>query len=388
MLGGKKLKLLFLVIYFITVALFFTCDPYGDEAWYYYISKELKWNWDPHLSFLPPIRWAFMLIMHPFAINFTAYKITYAIITSLPLLLMNGLRGLTASIVYSLPPMTFFVAHPFTSTLAATFTFLSIYFFDKGSFPLAFIFAILAVGSWEGSLFVFIAMSLIYWFRKKKVQAIIMLLPPILAVATSYDNLLFHSSPPGWAKGPLTISAVLSDFLFPISLFPIIKAIYDEKWGDLLIMLSMPLGLILVNIINKTMIEVWYLAVNQTVFAYYIMKYKWDKDVLVLLLLLSLFTYYNTVKIGTSMCLKARHCCLTKYAEELKGKRVILYELFWAYSHYPFQCGKLHKCLVCYSKACLFRAPKNFHYVVSSRPLKLKLLQSCRSFENYFLYER
>ncbi len=385
---GRRAALIGLLLYFITVALFFTCDPYGDEAWYYYISKELKWNWDPHLSFLPPIRWAYMVIMHPFTINFTVYKIAYSIINSVPLVLVKGMAGLIASIVYSLPPMTFFVAHPFTSTLAATFTFLTVYFFDKGSFPLTFVFALLAVGSWEGSLFVPLAISLIYWIRKRRFKALMMLIPPTLALATSYDNLLFHSSPPGWAKGPLTLSAIVDDFLFPISLFPIIKALYDEKWDDLLIMLSMPLGLITVNIINKTMIEVWYLAVNQAIFAYYIMKYKWDKDALALMLLVSVLVYLGSMGVGAKMCGEARHCCLVKIAKELKGKKVVLYKLFWAYSHFPFQCGKLLKCRVCYSKTCLRWTPKGYRYVVSSEPLNLKLIESCKSFDRYFVYER
>lgn len=385
---GRRAALIGLLIYFITVALFFACDPYGDEAWYYYISKELKWDWDPHLSFLPPIRWAYMIIMHPFTINFTVYKVAYSIINSVPLFFFSGLGGIVASIVYSLPPMTFFVAHPFTSTLAATFTFLSLYFFEKGRFPLTFVFALLAVGSWEGSLFVFLAMSLIYLIKKERLKALIMLIPPILALLTSYDNLLFRSSPPGWAKGPLTLSAILNDFLIPISLFPIIKALYDRKWGDLLIMLSMPLGLVTVNIVNKTMIEVWYLAVNQSIFAYYIMKYKWDRKVLILMLLVSLLVYLGMVKVGVKAYQEAKRCCLIKIAEELKGKKVILYKLFWAYSHFPFQCGKLHKCWICYSKVCLRRAPRAYHYVVSSEPLNLKLIKSCKSFDRYFVYRR
>ena len=145
-----------LVILSIAVLLprYLPCNPYGDEAWYFYISKTLPWNWDPHLPFLPPIRWSFMLMFHIFAINIWIFRFAYIMINltlfaiALSLTCNGNPTLLLLSALPLLNPVTlFFSTRVFTSVTAGSLAALSAALALRGRRLEATLVGIVAVGS-------------------------------------------------------------------------------------------------------------------------------------------------------------------------------------------------------------------------------------------------
>jgi len=358
---NKKALLAFLIaLYFAARLPALRCNPYGDEAWYFYISKRLYWNWDPHLPFLPPIRWAFMIIMHPFTQNIWVFRSAYVAINSLGLVALylasrSSLTFLLAGLMLVLDPVaTFFTGAVFTSTLSSTFLLLSLAF--ESSLPVSLLFALLSVGSWEGALFPFLALSLVEGRKDKR--KLLYLIPVALALATSFDNKLYRARLPGWSRGPLTLKG-LELLFYPIGYFmPFLL-----NPATLLLAWSEALGLIAVNLIKGTALEVWYLVPAHALYLFYFSKLKMDRKVLAVGLLGLAIGLY-AFKVSIPSLYGPKDCChlkIVNYLEVAKGKAV-LYHVFWAYPKYPY--GEVpHK--YCLTLGCLSHWAKRYGYVVT-----------------------
>ncbi len=370
-LKRKALALLFLLILYFALRIpSYPCNPWGDEAWYFYISKRLKWNWDPHLPFLPPLRWAFMLLMHPFTQNIWTFRTAYMIYNSLALLALYLVARdwktlLAAGLLLDLNSILInFSTTVFTSTMGATFMALSLATLDRLwiSLPLS----IIAVGAWEGVLFPFFAVALVKGVRKKRY--LLFLIPVALALGMALDNKLYHKPLPGWAKGPLKLETLIGLF-FPVGYFLPFMLPLEE----IVIAMSMPLGLIAVNLIHHTYIQSWYLVATSTTFCLYFAKVKAD------------WRYWAVWLIGTFLTLNLLHqalgllygpkdCCHLMIRDFIKVKRagIVLYGEFWAYSEYPYGDVPNKYCL---NLGCLHPAARRLGYVVSSTMLHVKWLK-------------
>jgi hypothetical protein len=339
----------------------FRCDPYGDEAWYFYISKKVYWNWEPHLPFLPPLRWAFMLIMHPFTQNIWVFRSAYTVINALALLALykvarDPLVLLLAGLFVVLDPAAiFFTGAVFTSTLGGTLTLLAL---ATDNFWLSLFLAVLAVGSWEGVMFPFFVLALLEGRKDRK--KLLYLVPVALALGMAFDNKLYHKWLPGWAKGPVTLDT-LRDLFFPVGYFlPLLLSP-----SQLLLAWSEALGLVAVNLVHGTLIEAWYQAPAHALYAYSFARLKRSKKVLVIGLLGLLIALYG-FKMAEGALYGPKECCRLLVRDYLKvaGGKVILYHTFWAYPHYPF--GDVPHA-ACWSLKCVERkaASGEFQYVFS-----------------------
>ncbi len=394
-----------LAIYFVVRITAYPCNPYGDEAWYYYISKTLYWNWDPHLPFLPPIRWAFMIIMHPFTQNIWTFRTAYVLLNSLTIIAIylatnNLLSATIASLGLALNPLhTFYSVHVFTTTLSATFLVLSL---STNSLILSFVFALLSVGSWEGALFPYLILSL-YGIKERKY--LIYLVPVALALATSYDNLLFHQRPPGWTNGPLTYDALAQTFLIPVGLLVALYFLLKRDFMSALLAISEGLGLVIINLVKGTMIENWYQLVSQVLITFYLArisyndinvwelakkKFEFKRILIISIALLSLISFlyviYENYRHSIGILYGPKDCCYYTVLDFLKvtKKKVILYDVFWAYQYYPF--GEVKK-YVCYDVQCLLSHMKLADYVLTPKRLELKDLRLVYHSGECYLYK-
>ena len=263
--------LISITIYLMMRVRLYPCPLWGDEAWYYHISKDLHWGWDSHLSFLPPIRWAFMIIMHPFTQNTWTFRLAYVMLNALSIVAVHIASGslviaFVSSLMISLNPYHIYYSfHVYTSTLSATLALLSLSTIERIyiSLPLA----ILSVGTWEGMLFSFLAVSLGYGVKRRRY--LLFLFPVLLAILTSYDNVLLGHAPPGWTKAPIKWDDVFELFSLPYGLF-LLLSLRDLR--DVAIAYSQGLGLIAINLINGAYPMSWYVLASQVLLSYYIVR--------------------------------------------------------------------------------------------------------------------
>lgn len=291
LLNGKAIKnrasLLFYLITILATMIAFiyiksltfpSGDPYGDEAWYYYISKTMYWNWDPHLPFLPPIRFGFMILMHPFTKTLFTFRLSYILISLLPLLTLlyvslrkRSMYPLLIAILYvSNDIINFYTVHVFTTLLAGILIFYAIfirfYLYDimekkrntlaKLGIKIAYvIILLLAVGSWEGLVPFIFALAIYEMLNSKKIDAILVFTIATLGILISFDNVLLGFKSPGWSYGNLTFSN-----LFELSNYYLILCLplLSISILELAISVSQTVGLILINLIKGTALMNWY----------------------------------------------------------------------------------------------------------------------------------
>ncbi len=354
------------------------CNPYGDEAWYFYISKYLVWNWDPHLSFLPPIRWGFMLTFHPFTQDIWTFRFAnVALVTTLYLLaVFLAWRGSLSAIALALavlfdPLLLFYETHVMTSVVAGSLGALSIALALRDRFALALAISLLSVGCWEGMAFLYLALTLLAYRDKRYV---LFALPAALAIATAYDNALFHARLPGWSKGPIDIKT-LETLITPLGLILALYKLKRKELGDLLIYFSLPLGLVLNNFVHGTKIEFWYQVPVHIIYGVGLATLVEDSLPWRTLALFTLlfFLFINVPAFKQAVLSRGEpNCCLyeVKYFAKIAHAYLILYKPFWAYSAYPF--GDVpHK--VCWDMGCLLNSIKEIRrgYVLSFEKLSV-----------------
>ena len=396
------LTFLSLFLYFLVRIPAFPCNPHGDEAWYYYISKNLLWNWDPHLPFLPPIRWAFMLIMHPFTQNIWTFRVAYVLLNSITIIAFyRSSRKLLAPFIASLalifnPVHIFYSTRVITSTLSSTFMVLSLMSIDNLSVSL--LFAILSVGSWEGALFPYLAIALVYGIKKKRY--LLFLIPAALALATSYDNALLGARLPGWTKGGLNAIQMVLLFLLPAGAFLCLYQILRGSLGDALIAYSEALGMVANNLLRGVLIEVWYTLPSQVLLLYYMSKLDLDTEdvkhlklnkngIIKLICLMALISSMLYVLLGLkfsySLLYLKKDCCHLTISDFLKVERskVVLYKVFWAYRDFPYDP---HRSFNCYTMECLRSHIRTSLYVVSSVDLHISALRELYHEGECYLY--
>ncbi len=377
---NKVISVLAIMIVIITIVIrslaFPNGDPWGDEAWYYYISKTLYWNWDPHLSFLPPIRWAFMLMMHLFAKALFSFRIAHTMLTASLLLIFLYIAIRERYVVLLIPALlyvlnstiVFFSNHVITSTLAGVFAVLSVlsylYFFNNNEmmkYVFTTMFSLMAIGCWEAMSFFTFAMALMMAFRKERVHFILsMLLITLLGISIAYDNVLLGYPAPGWSRSPLKWSNVydITDAYSSLLLI-----LLTTSLSEAIVAFSMTFGMLFLAVYRELALMNWYYVPSYML--YYVFMMLWtikilngDKPiifkiinikndyvvrkiiVLVPILYLLIALPKNVYGIDIQVLFKA--CCndacfLTlKNILEAHGIRgnILMYKPFWAYPYF------------------------------------------------------
>ncbi|ALU12341.1 hypothetical protein EYM_02620 [Ignicoccus islandicus DSM 13165] len=384
LIAGVLVAISVVVFHFLLANFYMPCNPYGDEAWYFYISKKVLWDWDPHLEYLPPIRWAFMLLFHPFTINIWTFRFSHIAISSFSLLLSiliawrRGLPALVLALAAFLDPMyLFYETHVMTSVVAGALGALSVALAMRGRFALSLIVSILSVGCWEGMAFLYLGMTLLFYRDKRY---LLFAIPAALAIATAYDNVLFHSRLPGWSKGPIDLRT-LATLITPLGLLLFVYKAYRKEIGDLLVYFALPLGLIANNFVNGTRIELWYQVPAHLIYAVGLASIVDEGKAWKALALITFifFAYVNVPALKQAVFNRGEpNCCLyeVKHFIQIERSHLILYKPFWAYSSYPF--GDVPY-VVCWDPNCLMNAINGFGrgYVLSFQELQfpgLKLI--------------
>ncbi|ABU82131.1 hypothetical protein [Ignicoccus hospitalis] len=385
----EKLTLTILLISIIfLMPKYVPCNPHGDEAWYYYITKELKWDWDPHLPFLPPLRWSFMITFNPVTDSLWTLRFAYAafnvLVTSAAVLLAwNGRWGSLALALSALlnPLFLTYSSKVFTSVPAGAAGALSAALAIRGKVLSAVLLGIYSVGMWEGMTFFYLGLSL-YGIRDRRF--LLFLIPASLGLATSLDNVLFHKRLPGWAKAPLDAKAIVTLFL-PEVLVLLHTLIKKRDLLLFLISFSLPAGLLLDNYLRGTAVQVWYQVPAHLLYSVAIAnslgEWKGWKYLGALIILAFIF-------IGTKAASSLKHdCCAFEIVDFLKvrGEKAVLYKPFWAYAEYPF--GEVKKA-ACWDLGCLKWWLKRSSYVVSWEELRLRKLELVYKGGKCYLYKK
>ena len=399
-LSQKELGLLLTVfifgIFLYTRTLAFPSgDPYGDEAWYYYISKTIYWNWDPHLFLVPPIRWGFIVIMHPFTKSLFTFRIAHILISFIPLIIFfylsyryRSIFPLFAALLYVTNDIIlFYTGHVFTTLLAGVFALFSLFLnyycpsSRKRICELVSAFTlVIAVGIWEAILFIPLALLLSKLVNREYNLSfssisisLLLIFAIILSIITSYDNIILGYPPPGWSYSPLKLEHIyyLSDHLKAFLLLLI-----SPSLSELIVCYSMMTGLLSVALIRGTALMNWYYIPAYMIYYFFLAKWSLDivrgrdtllsrliekvhifrhhrhslnsisskvglNKVLVVIVtifyLLNIVNYYPGIKLQTSYTTCCNDACLLTLRNILWSqdiKPIVMYKEFWAYPYF------------------------------------------------------